>query len=140
MFIYLKILAIYNMFWLYVGIIIFSSIMLVILGLLQHSKKENSSGSVLESSNFGQFVGIKKTGDILENMTLTFIFLVFYLSILSYRDLTAERRRNLSFSNVNNIENETNNGKDNNSTSNDVKKDDKKDTKEEVKDEENKKN
>ena len=126
------------MFWLYVGIIIFSSIMLVILGLLQHSKKENSSGSVLESSNFGQFVGIKKTGDILENMTLTFMFLVFYLSILSYRDLTYERRKNLSFSYVNN--NETNNEKDNNSTSNDVKKDDKKDTNEEVKTEENKKN
>ena len=92
--------------------------MLVILGLLQHSKKENSSGSVLESSNFGQFVGIKKTGDILENMTLTFMFLVFYLSILSYRDLTAERRKNLSFSYVNN--NETN--ENNNNSTNDVEK------------------
>ena len=92
--------------------------MLVILGLLQHSKKENSSGSVLESSNFGQFVGIKKTGDILENMTLTFMFLVFYLSILSYRDLTYERRKNLSFSYVNN--NETN--ENNNNSTNDVEK------------------
>ena len=108
------------MFWLYVGIIIFSSIMLVILGLLQHSKKENSSGSVLESSNFGQFVGIKKTGDILENMTLTFMFLVFYLSILSYRDLTAERRKNLSFSNINNSENNNNEDNNDNSTTNKV--------------------
>ena len=114
------------MFWLYIGIIIFSSIMLVILGLLQHSKKENSSGSVLESSNFGQFVGIKKTGDILENMTLTFIFLVFWLSILSYRELTAERRQNLAISNINNNENKeiednndittTNDNKDNSKT------------------------
>ena len=86
------------MFWLYVGIIIFSSIMLIILGLLQHSKKENSSGSVLESSNFGQFVGIKKTGDILESMTLTFISLVFCLSIASYRSITSERRKNLGIS------------------------------------------
>ena len=108
------------MFWLYVGIIIFSSIMLVILGLLQHSKKENSSGSVLESSNFGLFVGIKKTGDILENMTLTFMFLVFYLSILSYRDLTAERRKNLSFSNINNSENNNNEDNNDNSTTNKV--------------------
>ena len=108
------------MFWFYVGIIIFSSIMLVILGLLQHSKKENSSGSVLESSNFGQFVGIKKTGDILENMTLTFMFLVFYLSILSYRDLTAERRKNLSFSNINNSENNNNEDNNDNSTTNKV--------------------
>ena len=108
------------MFWLYVGIIIFSSIMLVILGLLQHSKKENSSGSVLESSNFGQFVGIKKTGDILENMTLTFMFLVFYLSILSYRDLTAERRKNLSFSNIHNSENNNNEDNNDNSTTNKV--------------------
>lgn len=123
------------MFWLYVGIIIFSSIMLVILGLLQHSKKENSSGSVLESSNFGQFVGIKKTGDILENMTLTFMFLVFYLSILSYRDLTYERRKNLSFSNINN--NETN--ENNNNSTNYVEKvednvEDKKETKDTKKD------
>ena len=124
------------MFWLYVGIIIFSSIMLVILGLLQHSKKENSSGSVLESSNFGQFVGIKKTGDILENMTLTFIFLVFYLSILSYRDLTAERRRNLSFSNVNNIEN---NEENNNSSTNDNEKVDNKTTETNVENKEDKK-
>ena len=94
--------------------------MLVILGLLQHSKKENSSGSVLESSNFGQFVGIKKTGDILENMTLTFMFLVFYLSILSYRDLTAERRKNLSFSNINNSENNNNEDNNDNSTTNKV--------------------
>ena len=90
------------MFGVYIGIIIFSSLMLIILGLLQHSKKENSSGSVLESSNFGQFVGIKKTGDILENLTLFFIFLVFYLSILSYRDLTSERRRNLAITHMNN--------------------------------------
>ena len=124
------------MFWLYVGIIIFSSIMLVILGLLQHSKKENSSGSVLESSNFGQFVGIKKTGDILENMTLTFIFLVFYLSILSYRDLTAERRRNLSFSNVNNNEN---NEENNNSSTNDNEKVDNKTTETNVENKEDKK-
>jgi len=124
------------MFWLYVGIIIFSSIMLVILGLLQHSKKENSSGSVLESSNFGQFVGIKKTGDILENMTLTFIFLVFYLSILSYRDLTAERRKNLSFSNINNIEN---NEENNNSSTNDNEKVDNKTTETNVENKEDKK-
>ena len=124
------------MFWLYVGIIIFSSIMLVILGLLQHSKKENSSGSVLESSNFGQFVGIKKTGDILENMTLTFIFLVFYLSILSYRDLTAERRRNLSFSNINNNEN---NEENNNSSTNDNEKVDNKTTETNVENKEDKK-
>ena len=123
------------MFWLYVGIIIFSSIMLVILGLLQHSKKENSSGSVLESSNFGQFVGIKKTGDILENMTLTFMFLVFYLSILSYRDLTYERRKNLSFSYVNN--NETN--ENNNNSTNDVEKVENKTTETNVENKEDKK-
>lgn len=110
--------------------------MLVILGLLQHSKKENSSGSVLESSNFGQFVGIKKTGDILENMTLTFIFLVFYLSILSYRDLTAERRKNLSFSNINNIEN---NEENNNSSTNDNEKVDNKTTETNVENKEDKK-
>ena len=69
-------------------------------------------------------------------MTLTFIFLVFYLSILSYRDLTAERRRNLSFSNINNNEN---NEENNNSSTNDNEKVDNKTTETNVENKEDKK-
>ena len=87
------------MFWFYIGLILLSSVFLVLLCLLQYSRKENASSGIIEGSDFGRIVGVKKTNDILENLTLIFTFSVFIFSILSYRTLTTSRRINVSVSN-----------------------------------------
>ena len=83
------------MFWFYIVIIVISSLFLTLLCLLQSSKKESSVGGVIESSSFVQVVGVRKTTDILEKLTLFFTFLIFSLSILSYLTLTSGRRKKI---------------------------------------------
>lgn len=83
------------MFWFYITIIIILSLLVILLCLLQSSKKEASVGGVIESSSFVQIVGVRKTTDILEKLTLSFCFLIFSLSILSYLTITSSRRRKI---------------------------------------------
>lgn len=97
------------MFLFYIVVIIVCSLFVILLCLLQSSKKENASGSVLESSSFSQIVGVKETTDILEKLTLTFAFVIFLFSILTYLSLTADRRKKVS---VNFTNSDKNNSKD----------------------------
>ena len=89
------------MFWFYISLIILSSFFLILLCLVQYSRKENASSGIVEGSNFGKIVGVKKTKDILETLTLIFSFTIFFFSILTYRNLTTSRRVNVDV--VNNV-------------------------------------
>ena len=106
------------MFGFYITLIIIFSIFLIILTLLQNSKRDNSSGNVIGSMGVNQIVGIKETTDILTRLTLFFIFAIFVLSIFSYKsikknenleespnlDITKERSNNESQVNINDKE------------------------------------
>ena len=100
------------MFWIYITVIVISSLFFTILCLLQSSKKENSSGGIIETSGFSQIVGVKKTTDILEKMTLFFSFIIFSFSILTYFSLTPDRKKKIKSVSAGNISNNEENSKD----------------------------
>lgn len=75
------------MFNFYVTLIVIFSIFLIILALLQNSKRDNSSGNIVGSMGANQLIGIKETTEILTKMTLFFIFAIFILSIFSYKSI-----------------------------------------------------
>ena len=75
------------MFSFCITLIVIFSIFLIILALLQNSKRDNSSGNIIGSMGANQLIGIKETTDILTKMTLFFIFAIFILSIFSYRSI-----------------------------------------------------
>ena len=72
------------MFSFCITLIVIFSIFLIILALLQNSKRDNSSGNIIGSMGANQLIGIKETTDILTKMTLFFIFAIFILSIFSF--------------------------------------------------------
>lgn len=80
------------MFNFYITLIVIFSIFLIILALLQNSKRDNSSGNIIGSMGANQLIGIKETTDILTKMTLFFIFAIFILSIFSYRAIRKNDR------------------------------------------------
>lgn len=80
------------MFSFYITLIVIFSIFLIILALLQNSKRDNSSGNIIGSMGANQLIGIKETTDILTKMTLFFIFAIFILSIFSYRSIRKNDR------------------------------------------------
>ena len=80
------------MFSFYITLIVVFSIFLIILALLQNSKRDNSSGNIIGSMGANQLIGIKETTDILTKMTLFFIFAIFILSIFSYRSIRKNDR------------------------------------------------
>lgn len=80
------------MFNFYITLIVIFSIFLIILALLQNSKRDNSSGNIIGSMGANQLIGIKETTDILTKMTLFFIFAIFILSIFSYRSIRKNDR------------------------------------------------
>ena len=69
------------MFSFCITLIVIFSIFLIILALLQNSKRDNSSGNIIGSMGANQLIGIKETTDILTKMTLFFIFAIFILSV-----------------------------------------------------------
>ena len=75
-----------------ITLIVIFSIFLIILALLQNSKRDNSSGNIIGSMGANQLIGIKETTDILTKMTLFFIFAIFILSIFSYRSIRKNDR------------------------------------------------
>lgn len=79
------------MFTLYVVFIIIASLLLILLCLLQNSKKDNVSGNIIGGSGFDQAIGVKKTSDILENSTLILFFIIIGLCILSYKDVKKDK-------------------------------------------------
>ena len=79
------------MFTLYVVFIIIASLLLIILCLLQNSKRDNVSGNIIGGSGFDQAIGVKKTSDILENSTLILFFIIIILCVLSYKDVKKEK-------------------------------------------------
>ena len=80
------------MFSFCITLIVIFSIFLIILALLQNSKRDNSSGNIIGSMGANQLIGIKETTDILTKMTLFFIFAIFILSIFSYRSIRKNDR------------------------------------------------
>lgn len=80
------------MFSFCITLIVIFSIFLIILALLQNSKRDNSSGNIIGSMGANQLIGIKETTDILTKMTLFFIFAIFTLSIFSYRSIRKNDR------------------------------------------------
>ena len=80
------------MFGFCITLIVIFSIFLIILALLQNSKRDNSSGNIIGSMGANQLIGIKETTDILTKMTLFFIFAIFILSIFSYRSIRKNDR------------------------------------------------
>ena len=75
------------MFTFYISLIVFFSVLLILLALLQNSKRDNSSGNIIGSMGANQLIGITETTNILTKMTLFCIFAIFILSILSYRSI-----------------------------------------------------
>ena len=75
------------MFKLYVSLIVFFSVFLILLTLLQNSKRDNSSGNIIGSMGANKLIGITETTNILTKMTLFCIFAIFILSVLSYRSI-----------------------------------------------------
>lgn len=88
------------MFALYVSLIVFFSVLLILLTLLQNSKRDNSSGNIIGSMGADQLIGITETTNILSKMTLFCIFAIFIFSVLSYRSI----RKNESTQDSPNIE------------------------------------
>ena len=86
------------MFLVYMILIVVVSLFLILLCLVQSSRKENSFGGIAETSGFSQIVGIKKTFDVLEKLTLSSAFIVFLLCILSYYSLTSSKNKKLKVS------------------------------------------
>ena len=80
------------MFSFCITLIVIFSIFLIILALLQNSKRDNYSGNIIGSMGANQLIGIKETTDILTKMTLFFIFAIFILSIFSYRSIRKNDR------------------------------------------------
>ena len=80
--------------------IVFFSVWLILLTLLQNSKRDNSSGNIIGSMGANQLIGITETTNILTKMTLFCIFAIFFLSVLSYRSI----RKNDSMQDSPNIE------------------------------------
>ena len=80
------------MFSFCITLIVIFSIFLIILALLQNSKRDNSSGNIIGSMGANQLIGIKETTDILTKTTLFFIFAIFILSIFSYRSIRKNDR------------------------------------------------
>lgn len=79
------------MFTLYVVFIIIASLLLILLCLLQNSKRDNVSGNIIGGSGFDQAIGVKKTSDILENSTLILFFIIIVLCVLSYKDVKKDK-------------------------------------------------
>jgi preprotein translocase subunit SecG len=63
-----------------ITILIIIATLLVLLTAVQNSKKEGLDGS-LGNTGAGQLIGVKKTGDLLEQLTWSLIILLFSLSM-----------------------------------------------------------
>ena len=83
------------MFWVCIVVIVIFSLFLILLCLVQSSKKENSSGGIVETSGFSQVIGIKKTFDVLEKLTLSSAFIVFLFSVVSHYSLTSRKNKKM---------------------------------------------
>ena len=79
------------MFTFYIVLVIIASLLLILLCLLQNSKRDNVSGNIIGGSGFDQAIGVKKTSDILENSTLFLFFIIIILCILSYKGIKKDK-------------------------------------------------
>ncbi|MBQ2350337.1 MAG: preprotein translocase subunit SecG [Cytophagales bacterium] len=75
------------MFKVYIFFIVFFSLLLILLTLLQNSKRDNSVGNIIGSMGANQLIGITETTNILTKMTLFCIIAIFILSVFSYRSI-----------------------------------------------------
>ena len=65
-----------------IGLIIFFAILLVLVILAQNSKGGGLSGQ-FGGSGASNLIGVKKTGDLLEKLTWTFVIIIMVLSLTS---------------------------------------------------------
>lgn len=64
-------------------LIIITALLLIVVAALQNSKKEGG-GNALGSMGANQIIGVKKTGDLLEQITWGLLVTLFILSITTF--------------------------------------------------------
>ena len=84
------------MFYFYIVLSIILSLCIIVLCLLQNSQKDNASGIAFSNSTFQEVIGITETKNTISRLTLLFIFILFFLCILAYRD----KSRNLEIPDI----------------------------------------
>ena len=90
------------MFTVLVVLLILASLLLILITFVQNSRKEGSTSDILNSMHTAKLVGVKRSIDILEKMTLYIFAFIIFICLLSHKVLKKDKIRSPNLEKIKN--------------------------------------